>query len=123
TTYTLTATGLTAPPTPGKPQPTGTITRTVTVTVAGTQPVAAGASESVVPLTERPTPRALDGKPDLSGVYGFGQGAGRGAPPPAPAPGVISRTPTLKPGADKYRVVRGPEDPGLYSSCRPPGVP
>jgi hypothetical protein len=119
TTYTLTATGLTSPPTPGKPQATGTITRTLTVTVAGTQPVAL--TETSLPLGERPTPRTADGKPDLSGVYGFGAGGGRGAPPPAP--GAIARTPTLKPGAEQYRVVRGPEDTGLYASCRPPGVP
>jgi hypothetical protein len=29
----------------------------------------------------------------------------------------------LKPGAEKYRVVRGADDTGLYSSCTPPGVP
>ena len=120
TTYTLTATGLTSPPAPGKPQATGTITRTLTVTVAGTQPIAA--TETSVPPAERPAPRTADGKPDLSGVYGFGAGGGRGAPPPA-APGSVARTPTLKPGAEQYRVVRGPEDAGLYASCRPPGVP
>ena len=120
TTYTLSATGLTTPPADGKPQATGTVTRTLTVTVAGTQPLAA--SEATAPLTERPAPRTADGKPDLTGVYGFGAGGGRGAPPPAAAGGV-ARTPTLKPGAEKYRVQRGPEDTGLYASCRPPGVP
>ena len=121
TTYTLTATGLTSPPADGKPQVNGAVTRTLTVTVAGTQPVAA--SEAPAPAaTERPTPRTADGKPDLTGVYGFGAAVGgRGAPPPAP--GGMARTPTLKPGAEKYRVVRGPEDAGLYASCRPPGVP
>jgi hypothetical protein len=109
TTYTLTVTGV-----------NGTLTRTVTVNVAGTTPVAATAS---VPLISQPTPRTADGKPDLTGVYGYGAGAGRGAPPPAAAPGSLPRTPTLKPGAEKYRVVRGPGDTGLYSTCTPPGVP
>jgi hypothetical protein len=118
TTYTLTATGLTSPPAAGKPQVTGAITRTLAVTVAGTQPLAA--SETAAPIAERPTPRTADGKPDLTGVYGFGAG-GRGAQPPAA--GGVARTPTLKPGAEKYRVVRGPEEAGLYASCRPPGVP
>src|SRR6185503_3776766 len=68
TTYTLTVTGV-----------NGTLTKTVTVNVAGTTPAA--------------------------------------------ATGSLPRTPTLKPGAEKYRVVRGPDDTGLYSSCTPPGVP
>ena len=119
TTYTLTATGLTGPPVAGKPQPSGALTRTVTITVAGTAPVAA-ASEPDAELANRPAPRTADGTPDLTGVYGFGAG-GRGAPPPEP--GGIARTPTLKPGAEKYRVSRGPNDAGLYASCRPPGVP
>ena len=109
TTYTLTVTGV-----------NGTLTRMVTVNVAGTTPVVARAS---VPLTSQPTPRTPDGKPDLTGVYGYGAGAGRGAPPPAAAPGSLPRTPTLKPGAETYRVVRGPGDTGLYSTCTPPGVP
>jgi hypothetical protein len=122
TTYTLTASGLTSPPAAGKPQTTGTVTRTLTVTVAGTQPLAATATAA--PVGERATPRTADGKPDLTGVYGFGAGGGgRGAQAPPPAPGGMARTPTLKPGAEKYRVQRGPEDTGLYASCRPPGVP
>jgi hypothetical protein len=132
TTYTLTANGLTTPPADGKPQTAGTVTRTLTITVAGTQPLAV--ADVPVALAERPTPRAADGKPDLTGVYGFGAGppgAGRGAPPAPAAPGsdpaqaaaAFPRTPTLKPGAEKYRVVRGPEDTGIYASCRPPGVP
>lgn len=122
TTYTLRANGLIGPPpAPGVPGPSGSVTRTLTITVAGTQPLAV--EESTLPLTERPAPRTADGKPDLTGVYGFGAApGGRGAPPP-PGPGGISRTPRLKPGAEQYRVVRGPTDPGLYATCRPPGVP
>ena len=110
TTYTLTVTGV-----------NGTLTKTLTVTVAGTQPVEAK-TESI-PLDQRPAPKTADGKPDLTGVYGYGAGAGRGAPPPAQRPGELPRTPTLKPGAEKYRVERGPDDTGLYSTCTPPGVP
>jgi hypothetical protein len=122
TSYILTATGLITPPSPeGGPQKSGPVTRTLTITVAGTQPVAA--SETVARASDLPTPRDANGKPDLTGVYGFGAGGGRGAAAPAAAPGGIARTPTLKPGAEKYRVVRGPTDAGLYASCRPPGVP
>jgi len=111
TTYTLTVTGVN----------NTTLTKSVTVTVAGTTPVTAGATS--LPLAARPAPRTADGKPDLTGVYGYGAGPARGTPPPASAPGALPRTPTLKPGADKYRVVRGPADTGQYSSCTPPGVP
>jgi hypothetical protein len=110
TTYTLTVTGV-----------NGTLTRSVTVTVAGTTPVAANAES--IPLTARPAMRTAEGKPDLTGVYGYGAGPGRGAPPPTAGPGELPRTPTLKPGAEKYRVERGPTDTGLYSTCAPPGVP
>jgi hypothetical protein len=111
TTYTLTVTGT-----------NGTLTRTAMVTVAGTKPVAT-ADTATADLTKQPAPRTADGKPDLTGVYGYGQGPARGTPPPAAAPGSLPRTPTLKPGAEKYRVVRGADDTGLYSSCSPPGVP
>ena len=109
TTYTLTVTGV-----------NGTLTKTVTVNVAGTTPIAATAS---VPLNQQPAPRTADGKPDLSGVYGYAAGPARGTPPPPAASGELPRTPTLKTGAEKYRVVRGPNDTGQYSTCTPPGVP
>jgi hypothetical protein len=112
TTYTLTVTGT-----------NGTLTRTVTVTVAGTKPIESAATGAAVDLTKQPAPRTADGKPDLSGVYGYAQGPARGAPPPPAAPGSLPRTPTLKPGAEKYRVVRGADDTGQYSACTPPGVP
>jgi hypothetical protein len=115
TTYTLTVTGT-----------NGTLTKTATVTVAGTVAAATAPTDpGAVDLTKQPAPKTADGKPDLTGVYGFGAGApgGRGAAAPAPTPGSLPRTPTLKPGAEKYRVVRGADDTGLYSSCAPPGVP
>jgi len=71
TTYTLTVTGV-----------NGTLTRTVTVNVAGTTPVAATTS---LPLNQQPAPRTADGKPDMTGVYGYGAGPARGTPPPAAA--------------------------------------
>jgi hypothetical protein len=85
--------------------------KTVTVTVAGTtpKPTAAGAN------TIRKDARMPDGKPDLSGVYGFA-----GLPAGTPQP-------TLKPGAEKYRIVRGPNDvrgrTTLGPDCKPLGVP
>jgi hypothetical protein len=88
--------------------------RTVTVVVQGTAP-AASPSDAVA-SRPKAVPRTADGHPDLSGVYGYGAApGGRGGPPPTP--------PTLKPGAEKYRVVRGPEDTGLYSTCMPTGIP
>ena len=108
TTYTLTVKG-----------PSGDVTRSLKVTVAGTTERAATAAP-VSAAASKPTPRMPDGKPDLSGVYNsssmnFGGTAPRGQNDPIPA--------QLKPGAEKFKVVRGPEDAGLYSSCSPTGVP
>jgi hypothetical protein len=97
------------------------VTQTVTVTVAGT--VAANltpASATSSPSTSSETPRMPDGKPNLTGVYNsssfnFGGGAVRGEREPIQA--------TLKPGAEKYKVVRGPTDAGVYATCMPTGVP
>ncbi|HTA43875.1 MAG TPA: hypothetical protein VK789_15575 [Bryobacteraceae bacterium] len=105
TTYTLTVRG-----------PNGVLTKTATVTVAGTTPVAAAATDTA----PKKTPRMPDGKPDLTGVYNSSSimFAGRQA--------VGMRDPivaTLKPGAGKYMVVRGPDDTGLTSDCMPTGVP
>jgi hypothetical protein len=94
---------------------TGEITRSVTVTVAGTQPVAA--TTAAATNTRAGIPRTAEGKPDFSGVYGFGGGGGgrgRGA-----AGGAAPAGPQLKPGAEKYRVQRGPQDTGRTSDCMP----
>ena len=109
TTYTLTVRG-----------PNGDVTQTVKVTVAGTSERAAAAAPAPNAATPKPTPRMADGKPDLSGVYNsssfnFGGVAVRGQNNPITA--------TLKPGAEKFKVVRGPDDAGQYSTCSPTGVP
>ena len=86
--------------------------KTVTVTVAGTTSAnTSSASGNAV----KKDPRMPDGKPDLSGVYNFG-----GLPAGTP-------TPALKPDAEKYRIVRGPNDvrgrTTLGPDCKPLGVP
>jgi hypothetical protein len=107
TTYTLTVRGA-----------TGDVTQTVKVTVAGTTERAPAAATGAA--APQPTPRMADGKPDLSGVYNsssfnFGGVAVRGQNNPITA--------TLKKGAEKFKVVRAPDDPGQYSTCSPTGVP
>jgi hypothetical protein len=85
--------------------------KSVTVTVAGTTPVSASSSSNAV----KKDARLSDRKPDLSGVYTFA-----GLPAGTPAP-------VLKPGAEKYRIVRGPNDvrgrTTLGPDCKPLGVP
>ena len=102
TTYTLTAKG--GP------------SRSVVVTVEGTVPASAS---PVAPATATPkAARTPDGKPDLTGVYGnAGLPAGTTPPP-------------LKPGAEKFRIVRGgPNDVRgrttitTGNDCNPLGVP
>jgi hypothetical protein len=107
TTYTLTVRG-----------PNGVVTKSVTVTVAGTKPIDPAAVRAEA--APKRTPRMPDGKPDLTGVYNssFFMFAGReagGLRDPIVA--------TLKPGAEKYKVVRGPDDTGLAADCMPTGVP
>jgi hypothetical protein len=87
--------------------PNGEVTKQLTVTVAGTTPVTTAASTEA---SKKELPRLQNGKPDFSGVYGFA--GGRGGPQP-----------TLKPGVEKFKVVRGADDTGLYADCMPPGVP
>jgi hypothetical protein len=114
TEYTLTATGA----------GNTVLTKTVTVTVAGTTPVAKAAAPA--PQASKETPKRPDGKPDFSGVYGAALGGGRGAPQAAaapPVPGAIPTTPTLKPGAEKFKVVRAADDAGLYADCMPVVAP
>jgi hypothetical protein len=87
----------------------GQVTKTVTVTIPGTIPVTAASSASTRASTD--IKRTPDGKPDFSGIYGWGNlfGArGGGAAPP-----------THKPGAEKYRVSRGPQDTGATTDCLP----
>jgi hypothetical protein len=94
TTYTLTA---------------GTVTKSVTVTVPGTVPVTAASGAAAAASTD--IPRTPEGKPDFSGIFGWGNlfgGRGGGAAPPV-----------LKPGAEKYRVTRGALDTGATSDCLP----
>lgn len=101
TTYTLTV---------GGPNNTS-LTSSVTVTVAGTTP----AANPATPIqTTAKDARMADGKPDFTGVYGF---AGvRGAAAPA-----------LKPGAEKFKIIRGPNtafgNTTLSTDCVPLGVP
>ena len=90
--------------------------RTVRVTVEGTVPAGSGPASSAT--TPSKTPRMPDGKPDLSGVYG-NAGLPAGAMPPP-----------LKPGAEKFRLVRGgPNDVRgrttitTGNDCNPLGIP
>jgi hypothetical protein len=93
------------------------VSLSATVTVAGTAAVTTSASTAGT----REVPR-IDGKPDLSGVYNFGGGGGaggRGAAGAAAAPA----GPELKPGAERFRVVRGPTESGPLSNCMPVAGP
>jgi hypothetical protein len=91
------------------------LTKTVTVNVAGTT----AASLSGANAAKKEVPRTAAGHPDLTGVYdiSFGGGGGRGGrggnAAAAPA------GPQLKPGAEKFKVVRPAEDTGQYSDCMP----
>jgi hypothetical protein len=102
TTYTLTVLG------PGDQ----VLTRSITVNVAGTTP----ADNPAAGATLKQVPRLADGQPDLSGVYDFSAGGppgGRGGRGPA------AGGPALKPGAEKFKVVRPENDTGQYSDCMP----
>jgi hypothetical protein len=103
----------------------GGVTKSLTVTVAGTKPVdAAAANAAAARATAIPR---VDGKPDFSGIYGFtgmfslGGGGGRGgaaaapAPPPSPYSNLPTQ-PTLKPGVDNRAT---PNPTGGTSDCKP----
>src|SRR5687768_7162974 len=96
------------------------LTRTVTITVAGTTSVAAAAT---TPAAAQGVPRLPDGRPNLQGVFSTfgarGAGPGRGGAPPAP--GALPRTPTLKPGMESYRVEQKPDL--IVSDCLVGSVP
>ena len=88
----------------------GAVTKAVTVTVAGTTPVAPSATNAG---GAKPIAR-IDGKPDFSGIYGFTGMAGlgargaRGADAPAQPASPFANlptTPTLKPGVQNRAVV------------------
>jgi len=100
TTYTFTAKGR-----------AGSDTKSVTVTVAGTEPAPASVTGACGDPHNQPVPRAADGHPDLSGVYIAGFAL-------RPLEGM-----KLKPGAEKYKVAIDPNDLGQGVTCVPPGVP
>ena len=99
TTYTLTTKGGPA--------------RSIVVTVEGAAPAAPAAAVMPKPGTAR----MPDGKPDLTGVYG-NAGLPAGATPPP-----------LRPGAEKFRIVRGGDDIRgrttltTGNDCKPLGIP
>jgi hypothetical protein len=95
TTYVLTAVGS-----------GGTVTRSVTVDVAGSAPRTTAAAARPVQV-----PRLADGKPDLSGLYAA-EGKVR-----------LVGSVALKPGAESFRVPPTADDLGSGVSCLPPGVP
>ena len=91
-------------------------TRSVTVTVQGTAPRAGTSSAAA----KTGLPRMPDGKPDLTGVYGNAGLPASAMPPP------------LKPGAEKFRIVRGSNDDREIrgrttlttgNDCKPLGIP
>jgi hypothetical protein len=97
------------------------LTQEVTVTIPGTAPL------KPVPTVKREIPKMPDGKPNLSGVYNMifpGSFFPGGAPMNiSNTPGPLETMPVLKAGAEKFKVVRGPNDAGPSADCHPPGVP
>ena len=94
---------------------TPTATTTFTLTMRG------GPSRTVTVAVEPAGPKVasltLEGRPDFTGVYG-NAGLPAGATPPP-----------LKPGAEKFRIVRGPDDIRgrttltTGNDCKPLGIP
>src|SRR5579863_5110888 len=97
------------------------VTQEVTVTIPGTAPL------KPVTSVKREVPKIPDGKPNLSGVYNMifpGSFFLGGAPMNiSNTPGPLETTPELKAGAEKFKVMRGPDDAGSSADCHPPGVP
>jgi len=98
------------------------LTRTITITVAGTTPVSAAAPAAA------PTQGVLrmpDGRPNLQGVFSTfgarGAGPGRGGANAAPPANALPRTPTLKAGMESFRVVYDPN--AILSDCVVGSVP
>jgi hypothetical protein len=101
------------------------VTRSLTVTVAGTTPVAPAAADASGGTRAM---ARIEGKPDFSGIYGFtgmaslgggGRGAAGAAPAPAPPASPFANLPaqpTLKPGIQN-RAVANPA--GGTSDCLP----
>ena len=129
--HTENPTGVTIDPEPGRVMPRGSrqmtpgatttytltvrgpnnqlLTKSITVNVAGTTPRPAGA-----PDARKNVPKTADGKPDLSGVY-----SATFAGPGAGARGGAAAGPVLKAGAEKFKIVRGPDDAGATANCMP----
>jgi hypothetical protein len=106
TTYTLTVHGPNNQP----------LTRELTVKVAGTSAGLKGEPTSGAKEVTR-----VNGHPDLSGVFDFSFGGGGRGAAPGTTPGATAapQGPVLKAGAEKYKVVRGPDDAGPTSDCMP----
>ena len=99
--------------------------QSVTVTVQGAAPARPAASATgrgraagaATAASSSAIPRMPDGKPDLTGVYNFAGLPAGTMPPP------------LKPGAEKFRIVRGPDDIRgrttltTGNDCNPLGIP
>jgi len=102
TTYTLKVNG------PGS----SVLTKSVTITVAGGAPTTVTAP--IAPITIQKDARMPDGKPDLTGVYGFASVRDLASP-------------QLKPGAEKFKVDRSGHFVGgrttLGTDCVPLGIP
>ena len=91
----------------------GGLSKSVTVTVTGAPTAKPGSTPTA---NSKPNDsRMPDGKPNLTGVYNFA-GLPAGTKPPA-----------VKPGAEKFVIVRGPNDvrgrTTLGTDCKPLGIP
>lgn len=87
----------------------GTVSKSLTVRVAGTETRVSGrTSENLGSL---PVPRLADGRPDLSGLYIGGRDVR------------LAGEITLAPGADRVQAATKASDLGQGVNCLPPGVP